>query len=54
MDSGKDVFLLVFRLPSFGCFQTINRNAIFWMITLFGANTQESSKIYQKVEDVSY
>ena len=50
MDSGKDVFLSVFRSPFYGCFQTLNRNTFLWMIKLSGANTLESSKICQKVE----
>ena len=54
MDSGKGVFLSVFRTPFYGCFQTFNRNAFLWMITLFGANTPEPSKICQKVKAFSY
>ena len=50
MDSGKDVFLSVFRSPFYGCFQTLTRNTFLWMIKLSGANTLESSKICQKVE----
>ena len=41
--------LSVFRTPFYGCFQTLNRNAFLWMITLLGAKTPESSKICQKV-----
>ena len=54
IDSGKGIFLSVFRSPLYGCFQTFNRNTFIWMITLFGANTPESSKIYQKLEAFSY
>ena len=54
VDSGKGVFLSVFRTPFYGCYQTLNRNAFLWIITLFGANTPESSKICQKVEAFSY
>ena len=53
MDSGKGVFLSVFRTPFCGCFQISNRNAFLWMITLFGANIPEPSKICQKVEAFS-
>ena len=38
MDSCKSVFLSVFRIPFYGCFQTFNGNAFLSMITLFGAN----------------
>ena len=41
-------------LCSDGCFQTLNRNALLWIITLFGANTPNSSKICQKVGAFSY
>ena len=34
VDSGKGIFLSVFRAPVSGCFQTLNRYAFFWMITL--------------------
>ena len=44
IDSGKGA-LSVFRTPFYGCFQTLNRNEFFWMITLFGVNTPKSSKI---------
>ena len=54
LDSGKGVFLSVFRIPFYGCFQTLNRKALLWMITLLGANTLESSKICQKGEAFSY
>ena len=54
MDSGKGVFLSVFRIRFYGCFEILNRNAFLLMITLFGANTPESSKIFQKVEAFSY
>ena len=47
MDSGKGVFLSVSRTPFYGCLQTLNRKEFLWMITLFGANTTESSKICQ-------
>ena len=50
VDSGKGVFLSVYRTPFYGCFQTLNGNALLWMITLFGADTPASSKICQKVE----
>ena len=50
MNSGKGVFLSVFRAPFYDCFQIFNRNAFLWITTLFGANTPESSKICQKVE----
>ena len=46
----KGVFLSVYRTPFYGCFQTLNGNALLWMITLFGADTPASSKICQKVE----
>ena len=48
MDSGKGVFLSVFRTPFYGCFQTSNRNAFLWMITLFDANTPESEVLKRK------
>ena len=54
VDSGKDVFLSVFWTSFYGCFQTLNRNSFLWIITLFAANTPESSKICQKVEVFSY
>ena len=54
MDSGKGFFLLVFQTPFYGCFQTLNRDTFLWMITLFGANTPESSKICEKMEASSY
>ena len=54
MDSDKGVFLSVFQTPFYVCFQTLKKNAFLWMITLFGANTPESSKIFQKVEAFSY
>ena len=54
MDSGKGFFFPVLRTPFYGCFQTLNRDAFLWMITLFGANSSESSKICQKVEVFSY
>ena len=54
VDSSKNVFLSIFWTPFCGCFQTLNRNAFLWVITLFGANTPESSKICQKVEAFSY
>ena len=54
MDLGKGIFLSVFRTPFYGSFQTLNRNAFLWMITLFGANIPEPSKICQKVEAFSY
>ena len=54
MDSGKGIFPSFFRIVFYGCFETFNRNALLWIITLFGANTAESSKIYQKVEAFSY
>ena len=54
MDSGKGFFLPVFRTPFYGCFQTLNRNAFLWMITLLGGNTSESSKICQKEEAFYY
>ena len=54
VNSGKGVFLSVFRIPFYGCFQTLNRKALPWMITLLGANTLESSKICQKGEAFSY
>ena len=54
VDSGKGVFLSVFRAHVSGCFQTLNRYAFIWMITLSGAYTPESSKICQKVEAFSY
>ena len=41
----------VIRTPFYGCFQTLTINAFLWMITLFGANTPEPSKICSKVED---
>ena len=50
VDSGKGVFLSVFRTLFYGCFQTWNRNAFLWVIILFGANALQSSKICQKVE----
>ena len=50
MDSCKGFFLPVFGTPFYDCFQTLNMNAFLWMITLFGANSLESSKICQKVE----
>ena len=48
MGSGKGVFLSVFRTSLYGCFQALNRKTFLWMITLFGANTPESSMICQK------
>ena len=54
MDSGTSFFLPVFRTTFYGCFKTLNRNAFFWMVTLFGANSLESSMISQKVEAFSY
>ena len=54
MDSGKGVYLSIFWTPFHGCIQTLNRNAFLWMITLFDANTPESSKIFQKVEAFFY
>ena len=54
VDSSKGVFLLVFRTPFYGCFQALNRNPFLLMMTLFGINTPESSKISQKVETFSY
>ena len=51
---GLFVFLSVFRTPFYGCFQKLSGNTLLWMITLFGANTSESSKICQKKEDFSY
>ena len=54
MDSGKVLFLSVFRSPFYGCLQTLNRSAFLKMITLSGANIPESWKIYQKVEAFSY
>ena len=54
MDLGKGLFLLVFQTSFYGCFPTLNRNAFLWMVTLFGANTPESSKVFQKVEAFSY
>ena len=54
MDSGKGFFLSVFRTPFYICFRTLNRSVFLWKITLFGANTPESSKICQKVEDFPY
>ena len=50
MDSCKGFFLPVFGAPFYDCFQTLIINAFLWMITLFGANSLESSKICQKVE----
>ena len=38
-NSGKGFLLSVFRTPFYGCFETLNRNAFLWMITLFGANS---------------
>ena len=54
MNSGKSVLLSVFQTPFYGCFQTLNRNTFLWMITLFGANAPESSKLCQKVKAFSY
>ena len=65
VNPSKDVFLSIFwthfcdcfqtlNRNACGCFQTLNRNAFLWVITLFGANTPESSKICQKVEAFSY
>ena len=54
MDRGKGLYLPVFRTPFYGCFQTMNRNAFLWMITSSGANSSESSKIFQKVEAFTY
>ena len=53
VDSSKGVFLSVFRTPFYGCFQALNRNPFHLMMTLFGTNTPESSKISQKVETFS-
>ena len=50
-DSGKGVFLSVFRAPFYACFQTLNRNVFPWMITLFGANIPESLSFCHKVDD---
>ena len=54
IDSGDGFFLPVFRAPFHGCFQTSSRKVLLWMITLFGANSPESSKICQNVEAFSY
>ena len=35
IDSGKGFFLPVFKIPFYCCFQTLNRSAFLWMITLF-------------------
>ena len=35
IDSGKGFFLPVFKTPFYCCFQTLNRSAFLWMITLF-------------------
>ena len=53
MDAGKGAFLSVFWTPFYGCFQAFNRTALLWMISLFGANNPESSKICQNVEAFS-
>ena len=45
-DSGKGVFLSVFRTSFYGCFQALNRNEFLWMITLFGANTPKNWKLF--------
>ena len=50
MDSDKSFFLSAFRTPFYGRLKTLNRNGFLWMITLFGTNTPESSKICQKKE----
>ena len=34
IDSGKGVFLSVFRSPLYGCFQTFNRNTFIWMTNI--------------------
>ena len=54
VDSGKGLFLSVFQTPFYGYFQTLNRKAFILVITLFGANTPEPSKICQKVEALPY
>ena len=54
VDSGKGVFLSVFRAPFYACYQTLNGNVFFWMITLFGANIPESLNICHIVDDFSY
>ena len=54
VDSGKGVFLSVFRAPFYACYQTLNGNVFLWMITLFGANIPESLNICHIVDDFSY
>ena len=54
MDSAVGVFLSVFRTPLYRCFQTLNRNAFLWKITLLGAKTPVLSKICQKVVGFFY
>ena len=49
MDSATGVFLSVFSVPFYRYFQTVNRTAFLWMITLLGAKTPESSNISRKV-----
>ena len=34
IDSGKGIFLSVFRSPLYGCFQTFNRNTFIWMTNI--------------------
>ena len=54
MDLGKDVFPSVFQTPLCGHFQKLNRSVFLWMITMFGANTPESSKMFQKMKVFSH
>ena len=54
MGLGKGIFLFIFWVSFSGCFQTLNRNVFLWMITLFGANNPEQSRVCQKVEVFSY
>ena len=54
MDSAKSVFLSVLRTTFYGFFKRLSKNALLWMIILFGAKTPESSKICQTAVAFSY